>query len=307
MARSANLWRRRWGGQVGVGRRLIVCGVGALSFGCRPIQAPAIPAATTPSPVVPNTTGPWDIDLRHEVYYKIYIDAFIVSRYVDSLPIFKPVVDSVSTMATVRWTDRSGSIWNGQLVGFETTIGGRKTVLATGTTGGPVGGPTLPIPLRFSSRSVEGPWIRTAPEEATCSAASAMAAVAREVVLPVPARLRRDAIWQDSSTIMTCRDSIPLEVTSVRRYRVLEAVAVDDDVQLRIERVTTTRMRGTGRQLGEPVTITGTGRGTMRFTLARRDGFIVTGEGEQQLELRLEGRRRTQEVRQTTQITVRRP
>jgi hypothetical protein len=169
-----------------------------------------------------------------------------------------------------------------------------------------MGGPTLPIPLRFSSRSVEGPWIRTTPDEATCSAASAMASVAREVVLPVPARVRRDATWHDSSTVMTCRDSIPLEVTSVRRYRVLEVVAVDDDVQLRIERVTTTRMRGTGRQMGEPVTITGTGRGTMRFTLARRDGFIVTGEGEQSLDLRLQGRRRTQVVGQRTRLTVRR-
>ena len=133
-----------------------------------------------------------------------------------------------------------------------------------------------------------------------------MAAVAREVVLPVPARLRRDATWHDSSTVMTCRDSIPLEVTSVRRYRVLDAVAIDDDVQLRIERVTTTRLQGTGRQLGKPVTITGTGRGTMQFTLARRDGFIVTGEGEQSLDLRLEGRRRTQVVGQRTRLSVRR-
>jgi len=97
-----------------------------------------------------------------------------------------------------------------------------------------------------------------------------------------------------------------VEVTSVRRYRVVEAVAVGGDVQLRIERTTSTRLRGSGRQFGEPVTITGFGSGTMRFTLARADGFIVTGEGEQTLDLRLEGRRRTQEVRQTARVTVQR-
>lgn len=302
MERSASGWRRRWGGPVAVGRQLLVWGVGSLAIGCGPVNIPATPAATPPPPVIANTTGPWDMDLSREVSYEISVDAFIVSRYIDSLLTYKPVVDSVSNRATVQWTDRSGSTWTGQLLGFATTIRGQEMV----PPGGPTRGPTLPIPLRFSSRSAEGPWIRTAPEEAICSAASAMAAVAREVVLPVPARLRRDATWHDSSTVMTCRDSIPLEVTSVRRYRVLEAIAVDDDVQLRIERVTTTRLRGTGRQLGEPVTITGAGRGTMRFTLARRDGFIVTGEGEQSLDLRLEGRRRTQVVGQRTRLSVRR-
>jgi len=276
-------------------------GVVAMVFGggCRPtsIIATSVPS-TPPAPVSPNLNGPWEMDIGKSVAYKITVDAAIVARYTDSLSVLRPTYDTSSTVAVVAWSNRTATGWSGQLTSFAT--GRRSGPLV------PVAGVRFPVTLTFSARAPDGPWVRTAPREAACSVESAIATIGRDVVIPVPTRLRREATWHDSSTVTTCRDSIPLEVTSVRRYRVVETVAVGGDVQLRIERAMTTRLQGTGWQLGEPVTITGLGSGTMRFTLARSDGFIVTGEGEQTLDLRLQGRRRTQEVRQTTRVTVQR-
>ena len=266
---------------------------------CRPTPVVVTPPPSTPPvPTAPDLNGPWDVVSGESVSYKIVVDAFIMSRYTDSSSVIRPTYDSTSTVATISWSNRAATRWNGQLTSF-----------ATGPRVGPVvpvGGVRFPVTLTYSARTPDGPWVRTAPSESACSVESVVAGIGRDVLIPVPTRVRRDAVWQDSSTVTICRDSIPLEVTSLRRYRVVEAVAVGGEVHLRIERTTTTRLRGTGRQLGEPVTITGSGSGTMRFTLARTDGFIVTGEGEQTLDLRLEGRRRTQEVRQTTRINVQR-
>ena len=266
---------------------------------CRPTPVVPAPQPASPSaPSSPNLSGPWDISFGQSVSYKVVINAALMSRYIDSVLPSKPLVDSSSNVATISWSNPTATRWNGQLTSFGTSVRTDPVVA--------VGDVRFPIPLTFSARTPVGPWVRTAPSESACSVESAVAAIGREVVIPVPAQLRRDSSWHDSSTVTACRDSIPLEVTSVRRYRVVEAVAVGDAVQLRIERITTTRIHGTGRQLGEPVTITGSGSGMMRFTLARTDGFIVTGEGEQTLALRLEGRRRTQEVRQTTRLNVQR-
>jgi len=276
-------------------------GVVAMLFAgaCRPtpIVTTSVPS-TPPVPVLPNINGPWEIDIGQLVAYKIAVDVVVMARYTDSLSVFRPTYDTSSTVAMIGWSNRTVTGWNGQLRSFAT--GRRSGPLV------PVAGVRFPVTLTFSARTLDGPWVRTAPREADCSVESAIATIGRDVVIPVPTRLRHETTWHDSSTVTTCRDSIPVEVTSVRRYRVVEAVAVGGDVQLRIERTTSTRLRGSGRQFGEPVTITGFGSGTMRFTLARADGFIVTGEGEQTLDLRLEGRRRTQEVRQTARVTVQR-
>ena len=266
---------------------------------CRPTAVVVTPQPSTPSvPTAPDLNGPWNVVSGQSVSYNIVVDASMVARYTDSLSAIRPTYDSSSTVTTLSWSNRTATRWNGELTSFAT--GPRVGPLV------PVAGVRFPVTLTYSARTPDGPWVRTAPSESGCSVESVVAGIARDVLTPVPSRVRRDAVWQDSSTVTVCRDSIPLEVTSLRRYRVVEAVAVGDDVHLRIERTTTTRLRGTGRQLGEPVTITGSGTGTMRFTLARTDGFIVMGEGEQTLDLRLQGRRRTQEVRQTTRINVQR-
>lgn len=278
-----------------------VCVAALLITGaCRPIAVVVTPPPSPPTaPIAPNISGPWNITSGQLMSYKLYVDVVVMARYIDSLSNIRPVFDSSSSEAEITWSNRTSTRWNGQLTSFSSGPSAGRNA--------PMNGVQYPVALTFSARTPEGPWVRTAPGESDCSVESAIAAIGREVVIPVPARIRRDAIWHDSSSITACRDSIPLEVTSVRRYRVLEAVAVGNDVQLLIERTTTTSLRGIGRQLGEPITITGRGSGTMRFTLARADGFIVTGEGEQTLDLRLEGRRRTQEVRQTTRLRVRRP
>lgn len=231
--------------------------------------------------------------------YKIDVDVLIMSRYLDSLQVVGESKDSVSNRVFLRLTNRSATSWSGQVDSYDRIAGPSREIVSS------VPG-NFPIPVSFSLASPGESWTRTTPAEGSCSVDAAIAAVAREVVFTAPRRLDIGVTWQDSSVVPTCRDSIPLEVISVRRYRVVQSGVSADPNLVAVERTTTTRLRGTGRQFGESVTITGRGSGTMRFTLARTDGSIVTGEGEQTLDLQLDGRRRTQEVRQTTQITVQR-
>jgi hypothetical protein len=147
----------------------------------------------------------------------------------------------------------------------------------------------------------------TAPRPDACGSAGAAVQTLREVFLSAPDTLTPDLAWSDSANYLVCRDSIPLTIRSVRQFRVLGAVSLDDEILVRVARTSSTSLSGDGTQLGEPLSISGTGTATMILELRLAGGAVVSGRGESELTLTMRGRRRTQELLQHTWITVAAP
>jgi len=117
--------------------------------------------------------------------------------------------------------------------------------------------------------------------------------------------LRTGQEWSDSAAYVVCRDSIPLQTTVTRRFRVTGAMTRDGAVMVTIERRTGTTITGDGLQFGEPVHIEGAGTGALMLEVALDGGRVVFGSGESELRLTLTGRRRTQELTQRSRIAIR--
>jgi hypothetical protein len=90
----------------------------------------------------------------------------------------------------------------------------------------------------------------------------------------------------------------------VRRYRVAGAEVRAGRLVVLIDRVSTVRMRGEGRQLGEPVQLRAEGTGTMQLVLTADDGIVAAGEGTNELVMTFTGRRRSQELRQRSTVRL---
>ena len=112
--------------------------------------------------------------------------------------------------------------------------------------------------------------------------------------------------WDSTSRTTVCRDSIPLTLTSTRRYVVEDARVQDGRVVVVLRRRSTTTLSGTGSQFGEPVTITGEGQGELLFGLRLDDGQMTDGNGVSTLTLSLTGRRKSQVVTQNARLEIRR-
>lgn len=164
-------------------------------------------------------------------------------------------------------------------------------------------------PFSFVAEQVPGAMPRlTTPDGASCTDLHAMAVQGwREAWLPLPGRLEPGQQWQDSSRYVMCRDGIPLTVETVRRFVVDSAVERGGELLLMVRRRTTTTLSGDGFQFGEPVRLRGEGAGEMLMALSPSGGVIVSGEGRSVLQVHLEGRRRRQELLQTSRILISEP
>lgn len=164
----------------------------------------------------------------------------------------------------------------------------------------------LSLPFSFSAEHVPGamPRLRT-PDGTSCQALNAQAVQGwREAWLPLPSALRPAQTWRDSSQYTVCRDGIPLAVTVVRQFVVEGAVERGGELLVVVHRRSTTTLRGEGLQFGEPLLLRGEGDAEMRLELSRDGGQIVRGEGRSVLHVRLEGRRRQQQLLQTSRISI---
>lgn len=145
------------------------------------------------------------------------------------------------------------------------------------------------------------------PNAEECSPAAAALSALRELWASPPDTLYVGLEWADSSQYVTCRDSVAVGVTSVRTYRVLGAEGRAGGTVVRVARRSTTRMSGSGTQLGEPLAITAGGAGEMVLELSLDGGAIVAGIGESELRMSMRSRRRSQELVQRIRLTIATP
>ncbi len=237
-------------------------------------------------------------ELRRERAQRIQVSALLTSR-VDSVV----RTDSVASVLDVVWGDgaRAGD------APLPVRVARYVVRVAPDTTWRVPPGIVGPFALTATPSRGAVP-VLCASSAAECSAAQLAAAQGwQESWIGAPASLEPGATWRDSTQSLVVRDSIPLAVTNVREFTVREALVRDGAVVLVIDRRTTQRLAGEGRQFGEPVQITGQGEGVMRLEVAVGTGAVLRGDGTSVLTLRLVGRRRTQDLTQESHITITAP
>ena len=185
---------------------------------------------------------------------------------------------------------------------FRVTSGSRSPATPAGI--------TLPITVAASATpsgfGAALQWILTTPAEgAACSSVAwSVAQGLRDLWFRAPDTLRVGASWRDSTSYVTCRDGIPLQLSVRRDFRVRAVAERDGRAVLIIQRESHTTLLGDGVQFGEPVKFTGAGSGTLQFELAPATGEFLGGSGTSTLEFTMQSRLRTQRVQQAAVITL---
>lgn len=257
--------------------------------------APEAPAAPEADPLV----GPWTLrPAGGERTYAITLDGTLTSRIdtVERVDTLRAHVRAALSRATSDGAVRLA----GLLIEYATSTGDSV----------PFASPTglrLPLPISAPLSAAGGqPEWRVATGEA-CSPASAALQPLRDLWVGAPARLAVEQSWQDSTSYTICRDSIPLEVRSIRRFTVLGAERWNDEVVLRLARTTQTRVVGDGTQFGERLSIAAEGTSSLRLLVSLAGGEVLRGDGDAELTMTMTGRRRVQELRQQTRISITSP
>ncbi len=278
--------------------------VAATTSACaRGTAAPERPRPAAPAPVVvvdtPSIAAPWVVRrtaVPHE--HRILVTATLESR-VDTTT----RTDTVRSELVATWQGPGAdNVWPRRFAG---TLDDYRTGSGADSLAG-VGGLALPLPFSALQRSPSVQPEFTAPDAAACGdAGGGLVQGVRDLWIALPDTLRPGATWRDSSTYVLCRDSIPLHVTVVRAFEVAGAASLGaDGIVATIVRRTTSRLRGTGTQFGDPVTIEGQGEGLMMFEVAIAGGRVRGASGDAVLTLTLRGSRRSQELTQRSRTEI---
>lgn len=105
--------------------------------------------------------------------------------------------------------------------------------------------------------------------------------VIRRNILATPSTLTRNQTWTDSSTVPACSGTIPVQVTSVRTYRVVG----EADGGVVLERQDRVVASGEGAQGQHRITLQSRGTGSSRFLLDRITGALISASGSTQLQV----------------------
>ncbi|MCX5765014.1 MAG: hypothetical protein NTU67_10405 [Gemmatimonadetes bacterium] len=288
----------------GVGRAFLLVAVVVAVAACRPPvpQQMIVPEAPRTAPaVVPVsvTAGPWSwAPVRERRAYLVTQRALITTRQ-DTLT----KIDTVASELGAAFTQFvSANRISGSLTLFRVTSGSRSPATPAGI--------TLPITVAASATpsgfGAALQWILTTPAEgAACSSVAwTVAQGLRDLWFRAPDTLRVGASWRDSTSYVTCRDGIPLQLSVRRDFRVRAVAERDGRAVLIIQRESHTTLLGDGVQFGEPVKFTGAGSGTLQFELAPATGEFLGGSGTSTLEFTMQSRLRTQRVQQAAVITL---
>lgn len=266
---------------------------------CPPPAAPQREGpARPPRPEVAPLAEPWIVGAPSgETRHRIDVIAELRSR-VDTL---ERVDSSFSSVEAASSRIVSGGTFrlSGLLTGFRAG--------STDSTATVPDGMVLPQPFSAELAAPGSQPRLTQPREEECSLPAIAAQSLRELWVATPPRLTTGLFWSDSARFTLCRDSIPLAVVATRRYRVVGAELRDTAVVVLLERDSRTTFRGEGMQFGERIIIEGEGRALTRLSISLAGGVVIDGEGEGEVTLRMQGRRRSQELRQLTRTTIRRP
>lgn len=257
-------------------------------------------APSVRTPLVRNALdAPWQVrDAGLHRAQRISVRSHLISR-VDSVV----REDSLESRLDVAWSevpDASPRRVAGMVTRFEVRV-------LPDTTGVVPSGVTLPFSFVAELATGAIPAVTTPPSASCDQPNAAVIQGWREAWVSLPARLEPGQRWQDSSRYVFCRDGIPLTAEVVRAFTAVEAEDRGGEVVVVVDRETRQTLRGEGTQFGEPVTLRGEGDGTMRLWVALRRGVIVDAEGTSTLRVELEGRRRRQELVQTSLVQIAAP
>ncbi|MBX3174151.1 MAG: hypothetical protein KF709_07040 [Gemmatimonadaceae bacterium] len=259
----------------------------------RPPETSRVPMVRDPS------APPWEIrEPGRRRSQRIRISAELVSR-LDSTA----RRDSLESTLEVAWGDVPDAL-PARLAGMVTQFEIRVPPLTQWQR--PQG---ISLPFSFVAEQVPGemPRFRT-PDGASCTDLHATVVQGfREAWMALPLRLEPGQAWQDSSRYVMCRDGIPLNVETVRRFVADSAAERAGALVLFLRRRTSTTLRGEGLQFGERITLTGEGEGEMALLVSLDGGAIVAAEGRSVLHVRMDGRRRQQQLLQTSAIEISEP
>lgn len=270
---------------------LVLAGCAAQSPGPRPTRVPSQPAVTDP------LAGPWRVrDLGMRRTQRLHVRSVLTSQ-MDTVV----RVDSLESRLEAAWApvpQTEPARLAGMVESFEVRTSHENAWRTPA-------GVTLPFSFVAVHEVPEAmPRIST-PDAGACGVPNAVAVQPwRELWLELPPVLRAGDVWEDSTTYVLCRDSIPLVVTTVRRFQAVGSHLRGEQQVITVHRTSRTRFDGVGRQYGEEVRLEAEGEAELRLEIALAGGVIVAGEGVAELRMSLTGRRRMQRLVQESQLTI---
>ena len=143
------------------------------------------------------------------------------------------------------------------------------------------------------------------PAVMTCEnpALNYLAVIRRNVFVTPSGTLMRNQAWTDSSTVPACSGSVPVQVTSIRSYRVLG----ESEGKIMVDRQDRTTASGEGAQGQHRINIQSQGTGSARLQLDRLTGEVISASGISQTEVTIGSSGRVQRFVQVVKDhTVRR-
>jgi hypothetical protein len=154
----------------------------------------------------------------------------------------------------------------------------------------PVALPRIPLPAPYSANASIGvspaPTSRLATANSCDGNLGVALTVLRELLFVAPDTVSLGSSWTDSSTYRTCRDGIPLDVASQRRFTVERAVPDSAGrVALVIVRRSTASYRGWGARGDDTTWVAGRASSELRYRVDAATGEPWSAEGAGSLEL----------------------
>lgn len=125
-------------------------------------------------------------------------------------------------------------------------------------------------------------------------------ALAREVLPRVPAALAVGTRWRDTVTVASCAGPVPVAAQSVAAYEVLGG----DGAFVRVQRRSTSTLRGQGYASGQSVRVDGSGSAESVLLLDPASGTLRESTGESRTTLTLTLGTATSTFEQRTRVRV---
>ena len=257
----------------------------------RAVPQPAIAAAT------PTLTAGWSYRASPTRHQFVVAQRALLTIHQDTTT----RTDSVFSRTEVGYTLFAST---GRLTGSVTTF---RAQLGTTAAATPVG---LRVPFTFvaivsASRHTQLEFLSPAGATTPCaSVALSVSQSLRDLWFQPPDTLRIGTLWEDSATVMVCRDGIPLRSIVRRIFRVRSADGTAGHVVLTVVRTSRARIDGEGAQSGESLKVTGDSAGELLYLVDPATGTILSAEGASTLRLQLSSRLRNQEIHQTAEIRI---
>lgn len=282
--------------------RLVILTALVAASACAPRangRVPARPTATMPVAVADSLRGPWRLRNVERPRAAIVEMRAELRSSIDTIS----RMDTVASRTRLEWSAVPGSQPQrvvGMVREFAVQAAGDSTWVSV---------PGLEFPITFAAL-VDGPGEQPrfeSPNPAGCDAHAAAVQALRDAWIAPPQVLAIGTAWEDSTSYTICRDGVLLRASGGRGYVVDGAELRDDRLVLRVLRVSAVQVGGRGVQFGDSVTVTGRSASQGMLFVSLDGGAIVHGRIRSELQLQLQGRRRTQQLVQDGVLEIRTP